>query len=293
MRARAVSITLTVGIVLTAAASWHLFRRQEPSSGKSHNASLRSRGAHNPRPVAQVSQGDSVPTKPTGRATPDAAMNEADLPVALRDRLDDASYKPRERDVPLLTPSAEKILIEQYQRIPSITNKVHLACILALGGSDATVRALSHALTNEYDGRMLAKSEHMAMLGLPVLLGRTAARCDSALEFLTDASSLEFWRVHCRWRFEQDRTVALGILAGSAAMGIGMSGRPEAIAILRTIRDQEVPSWPPEARGLIVDAAFRHAMVRQYGPDVFSSGQDTLPLFFRWRATPEAEEWSR
>lgn len=76
-------------------------------------------------------------------------------------------------------------------------------------------------------------------------------------------------------------------------MGIGMSGRPEAIAILRTIRDQEVPSWPPEARGLIVDAAFRHAMVRQYGPDVFSSGQDTLPLFFRWRATPEAEEWSR
>jgi len=273
MKARVVSLTLTIGIVFAAVVTWQLYRRLNPGTGKSHNVPLQSGTAVSPGPVAPVCQ--------------------ADLPPAVRDRLHDTSYIPREGDVPLLTPSAEAILIEQYQRIPSITNKVHLARILTLGGSDATVRALSHTLTNEYDGCMLAKSEHMTMLGLPVLLGRTAAGCEAALEFLIAASSLEFWEVHCRWRFEQDRSLALGMLAGSAAMGVGMSGRPEAITILRTIRYQKAPNWPPEVRGLIVDAAGRHAMVRQHGPDVFSSGQDTLPLLFRWMATPEAEEWSR
>jgi len=282
---------VAVAMLLVGVGTWQLCKRQDEDSNKPRNSfSIGTNAEASVRPGSEANSAQSNETRVAGQPIPTGGE---DVPRTIQERLQDSSYSPRDGDVPILKLSAEMMLVERYRGIDSISNKFHLACILAMGGGEATVSTIAHTLTNEYSGKELTKREHMLMLSLPVILGRTAARCDAALRFLSEAACLDFWRVHCQWRSDQDQATAVEILAGAAAMGLGMSGRPEALVTLRNIRDQPGVAWPTSARGLVVDGVFRHAMVRQYGAAIFSSGEDTLQLLLRWQATPEASEWMR
>jgi hypothetical protein len=87
----------------------------------------------------------------------------------------------------------EAELIAYYRSLPSITNKLGLAGVLAHAGGEASVELLIHSLTREYAGRRLTSWEAVQLCILARLLGLAAAHSDRANEFLVQGVNPGFW----------------------------------------------------------------------------------------------------
>jgi len=239
---------------------------------------------------------DAGTNAPLAARVDDLDADLRDLPRTVVDGLRDPSYRPRRGEVPLLGAAAERELLFRYRAIDSMTNKYHLGLVLSYGGGDQSASALSNTLTNDYRERKITTEEENLLLLLPIALGETATRSNRAHHFLTTAADPNFWQQHCGWQSPVSRDVTVRRLTESTLKGLGLSGRPEALEVLLSIRTRGLKEWPRPFRAGVVDAAFLHAMVRQHGESYLSGklapdAERAMRLFRDWRGSPDGRAW--
>lgn len=236
------------------------------------------------------------PHPPSDAAADGIEANIRELPRSVVDGLRDSSYRPRRGEVPLLSAAAESALLRRYGSIVSISDKYPIALVLAYGGGDRSASALANTLTNEYRQRPMTLQEEDLVLLLPIALGETARRSSGAFHFLASAADPNFWQQHCTWSSPVNRDTTVRGLTGSTLKGLGLSGRPEALQVLLSIRTRGLKEWPRPFRAGVVDAAFVYDMVRQHGESYLSgrltpNAEELMGLFRDWRASPDARPW--
>jgi len=118
---------------------WQLYHRRGSPDGVASSGSSGPGTATQSTPVRNIGPWTHRPDERLSGHSGESSNNPApaeDLPQHIRQRLDDPSYHPRYGEVPVLSEKAEQELIGRFQRIYSITNKCHLAVVLAYGGGE-------------------------------------------------------------------------------------------------------------------------------------------------------------
>jgi len=290
-----VALVIVGGAVLRSTRSAGASR--ETAAGRGKSAMTASAGlVKSPAPEGSPSAGDAGTNAPLAARLEDLDADLGGLPRTVVDGLRDPSYRPRRGEVPLLSAAAERELLFRYRAIDSMTNKYHLGLVLSYGGGDQGASGLWNTLTNDYRDRKITSEEENLLLLLPIALGETATRSDRAFNFLTTAADPTFWQQHCGWQSPASRHTTVRRLTESTLKGLGLSGRPEALEVLLSIRTRGLTEWPGPFRAGVVDAAFLHAMVCQHGESYLSGravpdGDGALRLFRDWRASPDGRAW--
>lgn len=228
--------------------------------------------------------------------SPNNAEPALDLPLHIRQQLDNPSYHPRYGEVPVLSEAAEQELIERFGHIYSITNKFHLGVVLAYGGGDRALSVLSNALTQEYNGKSLTPEENALLPVLLMRMGVMARRSDRAFAFLKQCVEPDFWQEHCRWTCAdetKDRTILH--LVQCALEGLAVTGRPEALDVFTEIRNRPVERWPTQYRGAVAQAVWMHGLFVPGGllrtTNVSWSLAEDWGLFVQWWTSTNGEAW--
>ena len=287
-RQRKLSVLLV--IVLSMLWGWILVirpvfepRTSSPSPAVRHPAA--------PRPAP-----DTIPESVTPQSRDTSPM---DLPDVVRRTLEEPSRLPRYSEVPPLSPVAEAFLVERYQLLTQLTNKMGLLMVLAYGGSGAVIPLLAHALTNEFTGQVLSEKEVNSFARLLHLMGYVAQRHRAAYEFLEAACEPGFWRQQF---LPQSPDLARSgkkledMLLQYALIGLASTGRPEALAFLEGIRTRTAEEWKDSGyRSSVVDAVFWYRFFEKHGPK-YSTGAFTgellMQAFREWAETPEGSAWT-
>jgi hypothetical protein len=204
-----------------------------------------------------------------------------------------------------LTKVDEPILLDLYQRAPSLLEKRALTWALAYAGTEKAVAVLTHALTDEYTGETLTggfpdrTDEEGVLINTVSALGLLAAEYDSAWNFLLKGVDPWWWNETVQWSSVRgDR--AAGMLASVSIQALAFTGRPEVPDLLQKMKEQEPVNrvaGPGEAgtrlAGSISSAAFYDYLIRKEGMDYFRNNllgmeDDT---FVDWKQSPEGKEW--
>jgi hypothetical protein len=295
-----VLLGLGVGALLLAAGlgvrHWRASRSSEnpgaPLLGGSGGPKPAVPPAGEPRPPTPA-----PPVGATTSAAPATAAGPALTPLPRPGWVEALYCEPTRRPrLAVMTPLSldlEAELIAYYRSLPSITNKLGLAGVLAHAGGEASVELLIHSLTREYGGRRLTSWEAVQLCILARLLGLAAAHSDRAYEFLVQGVNPGFWTTNITWTAENP-----GIserLPGECIMGLGLSGREDAWQVILHLKNQPVTRYLKRVATDICDAAFSRAMMAEMGREAFIDKlwftEASICRIQEWSETPEGREW--
>jgi hypothetical protein len=195
-----------------------------------------------------------------------------------------------------LGPEDEMALVQLYESEPELTNKVVFAWALAAVGSDAAARALQHALTHDYDERVLNISDFNPLVVSIWALGFIGSRSEPAFSWLWEAVSEEFWQLHRMWRFSDPAMEAYANqrFAGLAISSLGKTGQASVFEKLMELKEMQ-SRLPKGLLGPTADAAFNFHIAANEGPDTllrYKFTSEYTTELRRWRTeTEDGREW--
>ena len=146
---------------------------------------------------------------------------------------------------------------------------------LGISGEPTAYAALVEFGDTELEGEVGA-AQYRAQRAVPLAIGHLARSDPRALQFLLEAARREKPEAALRWSYLHLRGPRLAsIFTRAAITGLGMSGRPEAVAALRYLGDRarRDPSATSELRTHFGAAERLCDRVAREGPDrVFDEG---------------------
>lgn len=154
-------------------------------------------------------------------------------------------------------------LTAEHRAEKSIVGRTRHVLALAYVGDESTVQMFTHTLTNEFRGAHFGPFEESAVSRIHKALGILASRHDSAYSFLLQGVELEFWKTNRHWKSWRDEIVpgdAEAVLVEDCIAGLGISGRPEALEKLYSLRNHP-ERYIQRQSSAVVDAAFDHDYV--------------------------------
>jgi len=272
------------------------FRSESPEASQSNpgHRPPEAGGLEPPKPAA----GGGVAPTPTGVSLRGPAPETIQASAGTFERLlADRQPLIRMRHVPPLDQTTESFLVERYGQTQGVTNRFPILRLLAFRGGAASVPVLSNAITADFSGLHTTVLEGARLLYLPQLMGVLAQREDAALEFLLRGAQAGFWSGKQPW-FRNGECEQLGKLMGACIKGLGLSGRPEADALLAFYWNHPEVAGLHGVDGAVVEAAFERDVVRELGieramDEVFYSPDYVITRFRQWCDTPKGEAWVR
>jgi hypothetical protein len=220
--------------------------------------------------------------------------------LSLKERLArvefDKTQFPKMAVAQILEPQDEVDLITLFYQETSIRDRLAYMVMMTKHGGDKSALAIIDMIKNQkgvFDGPAVDKNYTALHQGL-VLLGNISVRSDVARQFLTEASDVEYWKLHRQYTMpemyesHEDRYLAEGALFGLA------SGRhPEAMQIIQSMKEWETNRIAPWASALC-DAAmwFGLSKTEDWPNFLFMDQSDKLSLCSNWKKTETGREWS-
>jgi len=174
---------------------------------------------------------------------------------------------------------------------------------LALGiyGDGASTQLLTKALETPRPGEVLSSEETVAISGMLTALGFRARSDPGAFDYLKNACNPHYWDGIVQWVPEK-RTLASAIMTQSAIRAVGLSGRPEAIAWLREMKNFPLNAYSKDLadqqhfEGAVVTAAYYWFRTVDLGPDeqakMFIESRSSIDDLIHWRNTEQGKEWA-
>ena len=220
--------------------------------------------------------------------------------LSLKERLArvefDKTQFPKMAVAQILEPQDEVDLIKLFYQETSIRDRLAYMVMMTKHGGDKSALAIIDMIKNQkgvFDGPAVDKNYTALHQGL-VLLGHISVRSDVARQFLTEASDVEYWKLHRQYTMpemyesHEDRYLAEGALFGLAS-----GGHPEARQIIQSMKEWETNRIAPWASALC-DAAmwFGLSKTEDWPNFLFMDQFDKLSLCSNWKKTATGREWS-
>ena len=220
--------------------------------------------------------------------------------LSLKERLArvefDKTQFPKMAVAQILEPQDEVDLITLFYQETSIRDRLAYMVMMTKHGGDKSALAIMDMIKDQkgvFDGPAVDKNYTALHQGL-VLLGNISVRSDVARQFLTEASDVEYWKLHRQYTMpemyesHEDRNLAEGALFGLAS-----GGHPEAMQIIQSMKEWETNRIAPWASALC-DAAmwFGLSKTEDWPNFLFMDQSDKLSLCSNWKNTETGREWS-
>jgi hypothetical protein len=220
--------------------------------------------------------------------------------LSLKERLArvefDKTQFPKMAVAQILEPQDEVDLITFFYQETSIRDRLAYMVMMTKHGGDKSALAIIDMIKSQkgvFDGPAVDKNYTALHQGL-VLLGNISVRSDVARQFLTEASDVEYWKLHRQYTMpeiyesHEDRHLAEGALFGLAS-----GGHPEAMQIIQSMKEWETNRIAPWASALC-DAAmwFDLSKTEDWPNFLFMDQFDKLSLCSEWKKTETGREWS-
>lgn len=220
--------------------------------------------------------------------------------LSLKERLArvkfDKTQFPKMAVAQILEPQDEVDLITLFYQETSIRDRLAYMVMMTKHGGDKSALAIIDMIKNQkgvFDGPAVDKNYTALHQGL-VLLGNISVRSDVARQFLTEASDVEYWKLHRQYTMpeiyesHEDRHLAEGALFGLAS-----GAHPEAMQIIQSMKEWETNRIAPWASALC-DAAmwFDLSKTEDWPNFLFMEQFDKLSLCSDWKKTETGREWS-
>ena len=174
-----------------------------------------------------------------------------------------------------LTPAGAERLVEMLRDPGEAEHHENIVMALGISGAPQAYVALVEFQDREVEGEVDAE-EYRARRAVPLAMGHLAGSDPHALHFLLEAARREGLEAAPRWSYRHLRAQKLaGILRRAAITGVAMSGQPEAVVTLRTLRGRARldRSATFELRNHLDEAEQLCDRVMREGPDrVFGNG---------------------
>ena len=132
-------------------------------------------------------------------------------------------------------PSDEELLLELYGQSSDLSQKVMLTWALACVGNAEVVTNFMRLLTTQFKGKEISPRQELVCLNTLQALGLLAARYEAPYEFLRKGVNGAFWQTNDFWISSRGYKSA-GLLAAWSIRALGLSGRPEALQTLASLR---------------------------------------------------------
>jgi hypothetical protein len=179
-------------------------------------------------------------------------------------------------------------LLAEFRALP-LTNRTRVIWTLAYIGGPAVGAEFIRALEEDYGGREFNQAELYAMVRLVEGLGLASFADESAFQYVASHITPASWIAIRKWKDPGGRDPD-EMLAGSAVIGIGLSGRSEAESTLRSILDGNPQSF--DWVGGYMDAQFYLSARRNHDRKevlAFCATEDGFREYSKWRSTEEAK----
>lgn len=195
----------------------------------------------------------------------------------------------------MLQPSDAPILWSMFDGA-NLTNRARISAGLAwLQWTNAVPRLVQEVTAGRKNGN-LKTEESTALLDMIDHLGFHAASSEDAWQFLLKAADPGFWRTKIRWTKGGVRTgfdYSVYLCCRRSITAIGLSGRPEAIAVILRLASGEPEFIRPYAAN-IVEAAMYRDLSQQFGVGFnrkFLPGVGMRSEVSRWNAGSDGVKW--
>lgn len=220
-------------------------------------------------PPSHGSTGPQVRGRPgTPVVTPSDAAAQTLSPLVERLRRE-GHRAARPSELQSLTSAEQRVLVNAYRQIASITNKLGIARTLAYAGDAQVGAELWWSLTQEYAGRVFDNPAEPADLSrLVQFLGLVADKDDVTYRRLEQGVNPEFWHTNISWRPPALMADRAQTLARYAIEALVLSGRPEGWQTVLNLASNPPPWFARAGAAYYVTlgkAAYQRDMIQRHG----------------------------
>ncbi len=172
-------------------------------------------------------------------------------------------------------PADQELLLQLYRATSDLSEKMNLTWALARIGNAEVVTNFMRLLTNQFRGKEISSRQEAICLGTIQALGFLATRYEAPFELLKKGVSPMFWQTNGFWFSAQEHKSA-GLAASGSIRALGLSGRPEAMELLASLRkkgleyrNKEHTDYMRDFSDDLAKAVSDYELSQKLGPFVF------------------------
>ncbi len=172
---------------------------------------------------------------------------------------------PGNQEIAALNTEDVDVVNTLYKQSP-LSSRRKLTWALAVVGNDLSVGLLTNALVAEFDGKNLSQVETDVLYDTVQVLGFLASQSEAAFNFVKSGTDYEFWKQNRKWAGASDYYGGTErILVSNSILGVGYSGRTEALILLQNLARRDA-LYVYNMAGSIATAAFYQERAAASGP---------------------------
>ena len=195
----------------------------------------------------------------------------------------------------LLQPQDEDELVDLFHEETLIRNRMAYMVMMTRHGGDKSAQAIMDMVKSQkgFFKDPPNDDDYEALHRALFFLGPIAVRSDIARQFLRDACEIEYWKLHRQYsvveRVEphEDR-----YLAADALTGLALSGLPEAMEVINSMKQWDRDRVNPWA-GALSDAAqyFDYSKEPDHWKHLFLTNDEKMKKMSKWFESSAGKEW--
>ena len=217
----------------------------------------------------------------------------------LKERLSKVVFKktnyPEMEVAEILQPQDEDELVDLFHEETLIRNRMAYMVMMTRHGGDKSAQAIMDMVKSQkgFFKDPPNDDDYEALHRALFFLGPIAVRSDIARQFLRDACEIEYWKLHRQYsvveRVEphEDRN-----MASDALIGLALSGLPEAMEVINSMKQWDRDRVNPWA-GALSDAAqfFDYSKEPDHWKYLFLTDDERMKKMENWHESSAGKEW--
>lgn len=195
----------------------------------------------------------------------------------------------------LLRPEDEDELVTLFHEESLIRNRIAYMVMMTRYGGDKSAQAMIDMVKSQkgFFKDPPNDDDNQALHRAVFLLGPIAVRSEMARQFLKEACDIEYWKLHRQYsvveRVEphEDR-----YLAADALTGLGLSGLPEAMEVINSMKQWDRDRVNPWAGALSEAARFyEYSKESDHWKYLFLTNDEKMKKMSDWFESSAGKEW--
>jgi hypothetical protein len=217
----------------------------------------------------------------------------------LKERLSKVVFKktnyPEMEVAEILQPQDEDELVDLFHEETLIRNRMAYMVMMTRHGGDKSAQAIMDMVKSQkgFFKDPPNDDDYEALHRALFFLGPIAVRSDIARQFLRDACEIEYWKLHRQYsvveRVEPHEDLSM---ASGALKGLALSGLPEAMEVINSIKQWDRDRVDPWA-GALSDAAkfFDYSKEPDHWKYLFLTDDERMKKMENWHESSAGKEW--
>ena len=195
----------------------------------------------------------------------------------------------------ILQPQDEDELVDLFHEETLIRNRMAYMVMMTRHGGDKSAQAIMDMVKSQkgFFKDPPNDDDYEALHRALFFLGPIAVRSDIARQFLRDACEIEYWKLHRQYsvveRVEPHEDLNM---ASDALIGLALSGLPEAMEVINSMKQWDRDRVDPWA-GALSDAAkfFDYSKEPDHWKYLFLTDDERIKKMENWHASSAGKEW--